>query len=133
MSKKDIDAYLDNVPEPQKSTLQSLRKILQTVLPNAEQCITYGVPTFKVDGRSIAGFASYKNHCSYFPMSGSTLTTLKDDVAKYVTSRGTLRFDVDRCLPTMLIKKLIKVRIEEEAIKSIKYRSPIKTMKGVAT
>lgn len=117
MTKKEIDAYLVKVPDPQRSTLEALRQILHTVLPNADECITYGVPTFKVDGRSIAGFASYKNHCSYFPMSGSTLTTLKDDVAKYETTKGALRFAIDKPLPISLVKKLVKTRSQEEAAK----------------
>lgn len=118
MPRNDIDAYLATVPEPQRSTLEALRKTIHSVLPRAEECITYNVPTFKVDGRSIAGFASYKNHCSYFPMSGATLTTLKDDVAKYVTTKGALRFPIDKPLPTTLVKKLIKARLQEEASKS---------------
>ncbi|OIQ77125.1 intracellular iron chaperone frataxin [mine drainage metagenome] len=118
MPRNDIDAYLANVPEPQRSTLEALRKTIHSVLPRAEECITYNVPTFKVDGRSIAGFASYKNHCSYFPMSGATLTTLKDDVEKYVTTKGALRFPIDKPLPTTLVKKLIKARLQEEASKS---------------
>ena len=117
MSKREIDAYLVKVPEPQRSTLKTLRETLQTLLPMGDECITYGFPTFKVDGRSIAGFASYKNHCSYFPMSGSTLSTLKNDVAKYETTRGALRFAVDKPLPLSLVKKLIKIRLREEASK----------------
>lgn len=117
MTKKEIDDYLAKVPEPQKSTLKALRKMIASALPDAEECISYNVPTFKVNGMGIAGFASYKNHCSYFPMSGTTLTTLKNEVAKYETSKGTLKFAIDQCLPSSLVTKLIKARLKEVASK----------------
>jgi uncharacterized protein YdhG (YjbR/CyaY superfamily) len=94
------------------------------VLPGAEECIAYGVPTFKADGKAIAGFAAFKNHCTYFPMSGSVLTAMKDDVAEYETSKGALKFAVDKPLPSNLVKKLINVRIREaEAKKTQKRRA----------
>ncbi len=110
MSKKDIDAYLARVDEPMKTTLETLRQTILEILPEAEQCITYAVPTFKVEGKPIAGFAAYKNHCSYFPMSGSVLNQLGDDIAMYRTSKGALQFAVDRPLPKALVRKLIRVR-----------------------
>jgi uncharacterized protein YdhG (YjbR/CyaY superfamily) len=122
MSKKEIDAYLVEVPEPQKSTLKALRKMIQAALPGAVECITYGVPTFKVDGEAIAGFAAYKNHCTYFPMSGSVLTVMKEDVAKYETSSGALKFAIDKPLPSTLVKRLINVRIKDVAAKESQKR-----------
>lgn len=113
MSKKDIDNYLAAINEPKKSTLEALRKTILEISPRAEQCITYGVPTFKVEGKAVAGFAAYKNHCSYFPMSGSVLNRLQEDVANYATSRGTLQFAPDKPLPKTLVKKLIKVRLAQ--------------------
>jgi len=113
MSKKEIDYYLAGVEEPQKGTLQTLRKTILEIIPKAEQCISYQFPTFKIDGKGIAGFAAFKQHCSYFPMSGSVLDQLKPDVAKYKTSRGALQFAVDKPLPKFLVRKLIKVRLAE--------------------
>jgi uncharacterized protein YdhG (YjbR/CyaY superfamily) len=113
MSKKEIDDYLANIEEPQKNSLNSLRTTILETIPNAEECITYRVPTFKVDGKGIAGFAAYKNHCTYFPMSGSVLHQLGEDVAMYKISRGALRFAVDKPLPKTLVKKLIRVRLAE--------------------
>jgi uncharacterized protein YdhG (YjbR/CyaY superfamily) len=113
MSKGEIDEYLAGIEEPKKSTLKALRKTILEIIPEAEQCITYQVPTFKVNGKGIAGFAAYKKHCSYFPMSGSVFGKLPGDVASYKTSSGALQFPVDRPLPKTLVRKLIKVRMEE--------------------
>ena len=69
-----IDEYLATLSESQRAALSALRVKILKVVPSAEECITYGVPTFKVDGTSVAGFAAYKNHLSYLPMSGSVLS-----------------------------------------------------------
>jgi uncharacterized protein YdhG (YjbR/CyaY superfamily) len=111
MTAKNIDEYLRNIEEPQKSTLEALRKMILEILPEAEQCLSYGVPTFKVSGKGIAGFAAYKNHCSYFPMSGTVLNQLGNQLAKYKTSKGALQFAVDKPLPKVLVKKLIQLRL----------------------
>ncbi len=113
MSKKEIDEYLAGLEEPKRSTLQALRKIILEIIPKAEQGITYQVPTFKIGGKGIAGFAAFKKHCSYFPMSGSVFKRLTREVAKYKTSSGALQFAVDRPLPKSLVRKLIKVRLAE--------------------
>ncbi len=113
MSKSEIDDYLAALEEPRKSTLETLRKTILEVLPTAEQCISYRIPTFKVDGKAIAGFAASKNHCSYFPMSGTVLDRLGEELTNYQTSKGTLRFGIENPLPKALVKKLIRVRMAE--------------------
>ena len=117
LTKKEIDAYLAKAPEPQRSTLKELRKLIKDFLPDSKECISYGMPAFKVEGRIIAGFASAKNHCSYYPFSGSTLATLQADVSTYVTTPGSLHFAMDKCIPATLVKKLIRTRIMEEKAK----------------
>jgi uncharacterized protein YdhG (YjbR/CyaY superfamily) len=110
MSKKEIDDYLANLDEPKRTTLQQLRRTIQSIVPEAEECISYGMPAFRLDGKVIAGFAAFKNHLSYLPHSGSVLAELADDVAGYVTSKGALQFSIDKPLPKTLVKKLIAVR-----------------------
>ena len=70
MGTHDVDAYMDAVPEPQRSTLAQVRTTLEALLPHAEQTISYGSPTFNVGGKGVAGFAAFAHHCSYLPMSG---------------------------------------------------------------
>ena len=64
MSAAEIDEYLDHLDEPKRSTLNQLRRDILAVIPNAEQCMSYAVPGFKVAGKTIAGFAAFKNHLS---------------------------------------------------------------------
>lgn len=113
MSKQQIDSYLAAISEPERSTLESLRTAIMDRIPEAAQCITYQVPTFKIRGKAIAGFAAYKNHCSYFPMSGSVLKQLGNELASFKTSSGALQFPVDKPLSKTLVRKLIKIRLAE--------------------
>ena len=113
MAPNEIDHYLAGLDEPQRSTLEGLRKSIMEVVPEAEQCISYGMPAFKVQGKTVAGFAAFKNHLSYLPHSGSVLATLPDDVAPYETSKGSLKFAINAPLPERLVKKLIHTRMEE--------------------
>jgi uncharacterized protein YdhG (YjbR/CyaY superfamily) len=113
MARTEIDRYLAGLDEPQRSTLVALRKSIMEVVPEAEQCISYGMPAFKVQGKTVAGFAAFKNHLSYLPHSGSVLTRLPDDVEAYETSKGSLKFAVNKPLPKRLVKKLIHTRMQE--------------------
>ena len=113
MSQKEIDDYLANLDQPKRTTLQQLRQTIQSIIPNAEQGISYRMPAFRLHGKVIAGFAAFKNHLSYLPHSGSVLADLADDVADYVTSKGALQFSIDKALPKTLVKKLIAVRLKE--------------------
>src|SRR4249920_3787877 len=110
MSAQEIDDYLATLDEPKRGTLERLRSTILEVVPDAEQCISYSMPAFRVDGNVVAGFAAFKNHLSYFPHSGSVLPELADDLVGYDADRGTLRFPVDKPLPKALVKKLIAVR-----------------------
>jgi uncharacterized protein YdhG (YjbR/CyaY superfamily) len=113
MAPTEIDRYLAGLDEPKRSTLESLRRSIMDVVPEAEQCISYGMPAFKVQGKTVAGFAAFKNHLSYLPHSGSVLTTLTDDVAPYETSKGSLKFAIDAPLPERLVQKLVRARMQE--------------------
>ena len=113
VSAQEIDQYLDALEEPKRTTLAQLRQTILDVLPEAEQGMSYGLPAFKVQGRTIAGFAAFKNHLSYLPYSGSVVAALGDDVAEYETSKGSLMFAIDKPLPKTLIRKLIRTRLAE--------------------
>lgn len=117
MSKNEIDAYLATVPEPHRTTLQAVRSTIRAILPDAQECIYYGVPAYKVDGIGVAGFLACKQHCSYFPMSGSVFSAMAKDIEKYKTSKGALHFAVDKPLPAAIIRKLIETRLNQIAEK----------------
>ena len=111
MPAADIDDYLGQLDEPKRSTLEQLRRDILSVVPDAEQCLSYAVPGFKVDGTTIAGFAAFKNHLSYLPHSGSVFPQLAEELAGYQKSTGALRFAIDQPLPRELVEKLIAVRL----------------------
>ena len=113
VSAEEIDQYLDAVEEPKRTTLARLRQTILDILPEADQGISYGMPAFKVQGKTIAGFAAFKNHLSYLPHSGSVFPQLKDDLTGYSASSGALRFSIDEPLPAPLVEKLITVRLRQ--------------------
>jgi uncharacterized protein YdhG (YjbR/CyaY superfamily) len=113
MAPQDIDSYLATVDEPRRTTLEELRRSILAVIPDAEQCISYGMPAFKVRGKAVAGFAAFKNHLSYLPHSGSVLEKLGRDLASYQSTKGSLHFGIDEPLPPGLVNKLVNTRMQE--------------------
>ena len=113
MSAKDVDEYLRAVKEPERSTLQALRETILEIVPDAEQVISYRVPAFRVDGKTFAGFAAFRDHLSYLPFSGSVLAQLRDELEGCTRTKSALHFDVDRSLPKTIVEKLISVRLVE--------------------
>ena len=111
---KTVEEYLAGVPEPQRSTLKKVRAVIQSVLPEeATEVISYRIPCAKYQGM-LVGYAAFPNHCSLFGMSSTLLGPLKEDLKKYSTSKGTIRFAVDKPLPATLIKKLVRSAIAEK-------------------
>jgi uncharacterized protein YdhG (YjbR/CyaY superfamily) len=113
MAVQDIDSYLATFDEPKRTTLEELRRSILAVIPDAEQCISYGMPAFKVRGKTVAGFAAFKNHLSYLPHSGSVLEKLAEDLASYQATKGSLHFAIDEPLPRALVNKLVNTRLRE--------------------
>jgi uncharacterized protein YdhG (YjbR/CyaY superfamily) len=113
LSKEEIDEYLSALPGPQRATLSQLRDTIAAIVPNAEQCISYGVPAFKLRGKTIAGFAAFKNHLSYLPHSGSVIARLGKETGGYAKTKGSLHFSVEEPLPKELVKKLLAARMAD--------------------
>ena len=111
---KTVDEYLAKVPEPQRSTLAKVREVIQSVLPAAAtEVISYRIPCVKYKGM-LVGYAAFTDHCSLFGMSSTLLGPLREDLKNYSTSKGTIRFAIDKPLPAALIKKLVKSAIGEK-------------------
>jgi uncharacterized protein YdhG (YjbR/CyaY superfamily) len=110
---KTIDEYLAGVSGEQRAALDQLRSLLRALLPKAEECISYGLPAFRLDGSVVAGFAATKKGCSYYPFSGRTLKTLADELQGYTMTAGALHFAAAKQLPRGLVRKLLKTRIAE--------------------
>ena len=111
MPKKEIDQYLGTLDEPKRATLTQLRDTIVAIVPDAEQCISYGMPAFKLRGKTIAGFAAFKNHLSYLPHSGSVIPQLAKETEGYMKTKGSLHFPIDKPLPKTLVKKLLDTRL----------------------
>ena len=110
---KTIDEYLANVRPDHRKTLQKLRQTIQTAVPKAEECISYGIPAFRLDQRVLVFFAAWANHCAFYPGSAATLKNFRNELRDFQTSQGTIRFTPDKPLPAALVRKLVKMRIAE--------------------
>lgn len=110
---KSVDGYLAALPKEQRAALERLRGIIRAAAPEATETISYGMPAFKDHGRSLVGYAAFKRHCSFFPMNAGLITRFADELAPFSTSKGTIRFTVDRPLPKALVRKLVKARLAE--------------------
>ena len=113
MSTEEVDEYLHRLEEPKRGVLETLRRTILDVVPEAEEVISYGVPAFRVRGKTVAGFAAFKTHLSYLPFSGSVLGRVAEELEGYTMTKSSLHFPVDRPLPKALVKKLIAARLAE--------------------
>ena len=111
---KTIDEYLAGVPEPARSTLERVRATIRSAAPpETTEAISYGIPTFKYKGGLLA-FGAFSDHCSLFPMSYAVIRTFGNELKNFHTSKGTIRFPVDKPLPATLVKKMVKARVAEK-------------------
>ena len=109
---KTIDEYLAALSDDKRAALEALRKIIKAAAPKAEECISYQVPSYRLNGM-LVGFGATKKHCAFYLMSSTTVEAHKDDLKDYDTSKGTIRFQADKPLPAALVRKLVKARIAE--------------------
>jgi len=121
---KTIDEYLAALNDDQRTALEKLRKTIRAVAPKAEECISYGLAAFRLDGRALVAFGARANHCSFFPMSSSTVKTHQRELENYDTSKGTIRFPARKPLPVALVRKLVKSRIAEHEARGGKAPRP---------
>jgi uncharacterized protein YdhG (YjbR/CyaY superfamily) len=113
-----IDQYLAGVSDEKRAALQRLRKTILGVIPTAEECISYGMPAFRYEGKVLVFFAAQANHCAFYP--GGMVSEFEDELEAYETSKGTIRFQPDRPLPATLIRKIVKARVAQNAMKQAK-------------
>lgn len=123
-----IDHHLKKFSGAQLETLQHLRETILSIVPQAKETLSYGMPAFEIDGKVVAGFDGFKNHCSYFPHSGSVLEELEDFPEWCEVSKGTLKLPIGKKLPKTLVRKLISVRRRQITEKQ-KGRSSVKPKK----
>jgi uncharacterized protein YdhG (YjbR/CyaY superfamily) len=110
-----VEAYLEAVPEPARTTLRRVRAAIRAAAPaEATEGMSYGMPAFRYKG-ALVGYAAFENHCGFYPMSPAVIEGLREELKGYQTSKGTIRFPVDRPLPASLVRKLVRARVAEKA------------------
>ena len=108
---KTIDDYLARVSSDQRVALNRLRKSIRAAAPRAEECISYQLPAFRLDGRMLVWFGAGANHCSFYP--GAVVQAFKRELGAYEISKGTIRFQPDHPIPVALVRRLVKARIAQ--------------------
>lgn len=110
-----IDEYLAAVSGERRTALDKLRATIRSIVPEADECISYRIPAFRLGANVVAGFCARKKGCSYFPFSGSTLARLGARLSGYEMTKSALHFSPEKPLPASLVRALLKARIAETA------------------
>lgn len=110
-----VEAYLAALPEGSRAALQELRDTIRAAAPEATEAISYGMPAFKDHGRVLVYYAAFKHHYSLFPASKGALEAFREELRPYEAGKGTIRFRLDQPVPTTLVAKIVKARLEENA------------------
>ena len=108
-----IKAYLVAQPPATRFVLAQIREAIRDVVPDAVDSFSYRIPGVKLDGKALVWYAGFKNHTSLYPIGEAIRQRFAADLEGYETSKGTVRFPLDRALPTALVKKLVKARVDE--------------------
>jgi uncharacterized protein YdhG (YjbR/CyaY superfamily) len=112
---RTIDEYLAVLSSDKRAALERLRKTIRAAAPRAEECISYQLPAFRLDGRMLVWFGAATNHCSFYP--GAVVEDYREDLEGFATSKGTIRFQPDHPLPATLVRKLVRARIAQNTAK----------------
>ncbi|TMK15605.1 MAG: hypothetical protein E6G63_05715 [Actinobacteria bacterium] len=108
-----IEEYLAALPEEQRAALAKLRKTISAAAPKATEKISYAMPAFEQDGRFLVSYAAFKDHCSFYPASAAVMEALGEELEPYFSGKGTLRFQADEPIPAALVRKIVRVRLQE--------------------
>ena len=108
-----IDAYLAKRPADQREALQRLRAQISGLLPDAQESISYGIPTFKLDGRAVVWYAGWKSHCTIYPLTDSFLAAHTDELEGFERTKGSLHFTPDAPLPERIVEGLVRARLAD--------------------
>ncbi|HYJ86758.1 MAG TPA: DUF1801 domain-containing protein [Pyrinomonadaceae bacterium] len=119
---KTIDDYLSTLSNEKRAALEKLRKDIKSAAPRAEECISYQLPGFRLDGKMLASFGAWTDHCAFYP-GAFPIEDNDKDLRAYKTSKGTIQFPAEKPLPATLVRKLIKSAIAERAAKKLRKAS----------
>ena len=108
-----VDAYHARLSPADRKALEQIRGAVHAACPGAEECLSYGMPAVKFEGKPLVGWRAAARHGAFHPLSGSTVETCQGALGGYDTSKGTIRFPFDAVLPAKLVKLLVATRIGE--------------------
>lgn len=109
---RTIDEYLAPLSVEKRAALEKLRRAIQAAAPKAEECISYGIPTFRLGGMMLVSFGAAAKHCAFYP-GAHPVRAHQKELKAYDSSKGTVRFQPDRPLPATLVRKLVRTRAAE--------------------
>jgi len=112
---KSVDEYIASQPEGMQSVLGRVRSTIRQALPGAEEVISYKIPAYRLHGGAVLYFAGRKQHYSLYPATGGLVAALKEQLASYEVSKGTIRFPLSQPVPVKLIGRIAKFRAKEAA------------------
>lgn len=112
-SARSVDAYLAAMPDQCRVALEAIRKTVQAAVPEAEEALVYGVPGFKLGGKSLICYAGFREHCGFYPLSPAVIRAHAAELTDYDTAKGTIRFSPAKPLPAALVRKLVRARRAE--------------------
>jgi uncharacterized protein YdhG (YjbR/CyaY superfamily) len=121
---RTVDEYIAMQPPATQVVLERVRSAIRKAVPDAEECISYQIPAFRLDGRILLYFAGWAEHYSVYPASDAMVAAFDGDLDAYRVSKGTLRFPLTEPVPVKLIGRIAKFRAEEFA-----ERKPAKSAK----
>jgi len=108
------DRYLAALADDKRAALEKLRRQLKAAAPKAEECMSYGIPGFRLNGKLLVSYGAATKHCAFYP--GSIVQRFKKELKNYDTSKGTIRFSADEPLPAALVRKIVKARIAQQKL-----------------
>ena len=117
---ESIDKYIAGFPPETGKVLEELRELVKAAAPGVTEKISYGMPTFDLNGRYLVYFAGYKNHIGFYPFTAGMEEAFKEELKPYKHGKGTLQFPLGRPLPTDLIRCIVEFRVKETAGKTSK-------------
>jgi len=109
--------YLAAVSREKRTALEKLRKNIKAAAPGAEECISYGLPAFRLNGKLLVAYGAAAKHCAFYP--GSVVQAFKEELKDYDVTKGTIRFPADKPLPAGLVRKLVKARMAKNSRSSL--------------
>ena len=117
---KTMEEYIAEFPKNVRDVLEELRRVIRYSAPKAEETISYGIPTFDLNGRHMVHFAAYKNHVGFYPTS-SGIKAFRKELSPFKTSTGTVQFPLYKPIPFDLVRKIVKFRVKETEAEKEKF------------